>query len=327
MVNVDSDVARAHPEWVMAARRELPVESRFQQVLNIGHPAAYAHVRDQLVAVLSDYPIDYVKWDHNRDLVEPGDQTRGGRPAVHAQTLAFYRLLDELRERFPLLEIESCAAGGGRVDLEVLERAERVWVSDDIDPLERQTMLPWTGQLHPARAHRVAHRVGPLSPDGARPRPAVPSGYGGLRPPRHRVGPDRRERRRPAELAAWVGFYKERRALLHTGRLVRGDHPDPAVWVNGVVAQDRSSALFSVATMAATATPSVGRVRFPGLDPDVTYHLHAIAPAGAEPVQPRRRVGPGLPDVVMSGLVLAQVGVELPPVRPESVLLFAAEAI
>ncbi len=130
-----------------------------------------------------------------------------------------------------------------------------------------------------------------------------------------------------AELTGWVALYKEWRGLLHTGRLVRADHPDPAVWVNGVVAQDRSSALFSVAAMAATATPSVGRVRFPGLDPDVTYHLHAVAPEGSEPVQPRRRVGPGLPDVTMSGRVLARVGIELPPLRPESVLLFAAEAV
>ena len=89
--------------------------------------------------MLKEYPIDYLKWDHNRDLVEAGTQPDGGRPGVHAQTLAFYRLLDELRAAHPGLEIESCSSGGGRVDLGVLERTDRVWVSDNIDPHDRQT--------------------------------------------------------------------------------------------------------------------------------------------------------------------------------------------
>ena len=99
MVNPDSDLARAHPEWIMAARTEWPIESRHQQVLNLGVPEAYEHVKGQILAVLKEYPIDYVKWDHNRDLIEAGSQGDSGRPGVHAQTLAFYRLLDEIRRR------------------------------------------------------------------------------------------------------------------------------------------------------------------------------------------------------------------------------------
>ena len=87
MVNPDSDVARAHPEWLMAAGARLPVESRHQQVLNLAIPGAYAHVRDQMLALLDEYDIGYLKWDHNRDLIEAGNQVDGGRPVVHAQTL------------------------------------------------------------------------------------------------------------------------------------------------------------------------------------------------------------------------------------------------
>ena len=89
---------------------------------------------------------------------------------MHAQTLAFYRLLDELRAAHPDLEIESCSSGGARIDLAVLERTDRVWVSDNIDPHDRQLMLRWTGQLVPpeylgshiasGRSH-VTGRVGP----------------------------------------------------------------------------------------------------------------------------------------------------------------------
>ena len=163
MINTDSDAARAHPEWVMATGDRLPVESRFQQVINLGLPDCYAFIRDAIFAILREYDIAYIKWDHNRDLIDAGTQP-AGRPGVHEQTLAFYRLLDEIKAAFPGLEIESCSSGGARVDLGVLERTERVWVSDCIDPLERQEMHRWTTQLIPPElmgAHIASGRTTP----------------------------------------------------------------------------------------------------------------------------------------------------------------------
>ncbi len=120
MVNPDSDVARAHPEWLLGPGHDrLPVEARRQQVLNLTIPGAYAHVRDQVLAVLRENEISYLKWDQNRDLVEAGTAP-GGSPAVHDQTLAAYRLMEELKVARPGLEIESCSSGGARIDLEVL---------------------------------------------------------------------------------------------------------------------------------------------------------------------------------------------------------------
>ena len=121
---------------------------RRQQVINLGIPECYAYIRDQIFAILAEYDIGYIKWDHNRDLVDAGTSPTG-RPGVHEQTLAFYRLVDEIKAAHPGLEIESCSSGGARVDLGVLERTDRVWVSDCIDPLERQQMHRWTTQLIP----------------------------------------------------------------------------------------------------------------------------------------------------------------------------------
>ena len=100
MVNLDSDLARTHPDWVLGTGGRTPLPSRNQQVLDLGHPDAYAYILERLDALLTEYPIAYLKWDHNRDLLDAG---RGpdGRPGVHAQTVAFYRLLDELRARHP----------------------------------------------------------------------------------------------------------------------------------------------------------------------------------------------------------------------------------
>ena len=195
MVSPDSDLARAHPDWIMAARADWPVESRHQQVLNLGIPEAYEHVKTQILAVLKEYPIDYLKWDHNRDLVEAGTQADGGRPGVHAQTLAFYRLLDETRAAHPRLEVESCSSGGGRVDLGVLERTDRVWLSDNIDPHDRQTTLRWTTQLIPPE-FMGRTRLRPLPHHRPPPRPRVPRRHGDLRPPRDRVGPHQGHRPR-----------------------------------------------------------------------------------------------------------------------------------
>ena len=150
MINLDSDVARAHPEWVMATGQpDCRCVSRYQQVINLGIPECYAFIRDAILAILDEYKISYIKWDHNRDLIDAGTQPSrtAGRARADAGLLPAPRR-DQGR-RTPTLEIESCASGGGRVDLGVLARTDRVWVSDCIDPLERQQIARWTTQLIP----------------------------------------------------------------------------------------------------------------------------------------------------------------------------------
>ena len=150
MVNADSDLFRAHPDWVLGVPGRLPPEWRRQQVLDLANPDCFAYLLERLDALLGEYDIAFLKWDHNRDLVEA---------RVHAQTLAVYRLLDELRARHPGVEIESCASGGGRVDLGILERTDRVWASDSNDALERQAIQRWTGLL--LAPELVGAHVGP----------------------------------------------------------------------------------------------------------------------------------------------------------------------
>jgi alpha-galactosidase len=95
-------------------------------VLDLGHRGTYEHVYESLDALLNEYHIAYLKWDHNRYLNDAG-HTPHDEAGVHDHTAAAYRLMDELRAAHPGLEIESCAGGGGRVDLGVIERTDRVW--------------------------------------------------------------------------------------------------------------------------------------------------------------------------------------------------------
>ena len=326
MINPDSDLARAHPDWILAAGGRTPPESRFQQVLDLGRPEVYDHLLHRLDTLLGEYDIDYLKWDHNRDLVDAGHQPTGAA-GVHRHTLAVYRLMDELRARHPGLEIESCSSGGGRVDLGVLERTDRVWASDTIDATERQQIQRWTTQLLPPEligAHvgaPRAHTTGRVQTVDFRAGTAL-FGHFGIE--WDLVGADPGER---ARLAEWVAAYRELRSLLHTGRVVRADHHDPSMWVHGVVAPDASRAIYALVQLVTAVQAPSGPVRLPGLDPDARYHLAPLPPGD-------RIDGPGMSPlpwwssgVDLPGRVLADVGVQAPTLHPERLVLLEARRL
>lgn len=328
MVSPDSDLARAHPEWILATGDRLPPESRQQQVLDLGHTGAYDYLLERLDALVGEYGIDYLKWDHNRDLVEAGHSPTGAA-GVHVQTAATYRLLDELRARHPGLEIESCSSGGGRIDLAVLERTDRVWTSDCIDALERQRIQRWTGLLLPPEllgAHvgsPVAHTTGRTHTLDFRAGTAL-FGHFGIEWDLTAADADER-----ARLAEWVAAYKELRPLLHSGTVVHGDHPDPALWVHGVVAADRSRALYALVQTATSVTSPAGPVRLPGLDADARYRIRphrpgdrAEGPHRSDPLWWERADG-----VELTGRLLAVTGVRAPTLHPERLVLVEASRI
>ncbi len=324
MVNVDSDLARAHPEWVLHGREQLPPTWRHQQVLDLQDPGAYAHVREQLLALLDEYDIAFLKWDQNRDLV---DAAHAGRPAVHGQTLAAYRLMDDLLAAHPGLEIESCSSGGARVDLGVLEHTHRVWASDCNDALERQAIQRWTGLLLPPElvgSHigpTESHTTGRVHRLGFRATTAL-FGHFGMEWDVAALSAAERE-----QLGWWVALYKAERDLLHSGRVVRGDHPDPSLWVHGVVAQDRTRALFAAVQVAASATTVPLPVRLPGLDPAASYRVEVVAGADTTPRLHEGTSWTADPDgLTLGGVVLGSSGVSLPTLPPESALLLRITA-
>jgi alpha-galactosidase len=304
----------------------MPLPSRRQQVLNLGNPDAYAYILERLDALLTEYPIAYLKWDHNRDLLDAGHGP-DGTPGVHAQTAAVYRLFDELRARHPGVEIESCSSGGLRVDLEVIEHTDRVWGSDVIDPLERQQIQRWTAQLLPpelvgshvgtptshttGRTHSLAFRAGT----------ALFDSFGIEWDLTAATDAER------AELASWVALYKELRGLLHTGTVVRAPQHDPSFAVHGVVAPDRSDALFALVQLTTPETSVPGVVRLPGLDPARRYRVRP-QPPGDLPAHTRGILAPPwlAEGVTLPGSALSDAGLRAPALYPEQLLLLRVEA-
>lgn len=341
MVNPDSDLARAHPDWLLAPSprpghgvdpERLPLPWRHQVVLDLAVPDAFAYLLQRLSALVEEIGIDYLKWDHNRDLHESltplpdaGVDAEGGPhevsgervAGVHSQTAAFYRLLDALREAHPGLEIESCSSGGARVDLGVLQHTDRIWASDTNDPLERQRIQTWThllvppelvgSHIGPPRSHTTG-RVFDLSFRAV----TALFGSAGLEWDVMTCSAQEIE-----ALQRWAALYKELRHLLHTGDVVRAVHPDPACLLHGVVAADRREAVFAYARLDTSVASVPGRLRLPGLDASTTYLVHrrddAGEPHGASHTQPPWWSA-GYTQA--SGAVLETVGLAAPLMHP-----------
>lgn len=323
MVNPDSDLYRAHPEWILHAGDRVPPTNRNQLVLDLAHEGAYQHVFNQVNAILSEYDIAYIKWDHNRTLSEPA---HFGQAAVRRQAQAIYRMFDELKAAHPGLEIESCASGGGRIDLGMIEHADRFWTSDNNDALERQSINRFTSIVIPPEMLGThigpvkAHSTGRTHTNTFRAVTAL-WGHAGLEWDLTEANAEER-----AFLKSWVDFYKEKRSLLHTGRVVRADQSEPNAWVHGVVSQDQSEGLYMLAQLRPSLYSRPANIRLAGLDPNADYLVRLIEPAG--PAVAMQILPPKWYDGVrMSGDLLAKLGLRAPVLRPEQAMLIEAKRI
>ena len=329
MVNLGSRIIREHPDWLLAPSRGAGPAIRNQYLLNLAHPAAWDYVFGRIDALVSEYSIDYIKWDHNRELHEAARRDANDRPGVNAQTLALYRMLDALRSRHPSLEIESCASGGGRVDLGILARTDRVWASDCNDPVERQQIQQWTAQLIPPElmgAHVASARSHTTNRTTSLSFRLITSlfAHAGIEADLTCASAAEME-----AYAAWAGLYKRLRGLIHSGRLARADLPDDACLLHGVVAQDRSHALFAWACLATSGAVQPGRVRFPGLDPSRDYLVTLPVEAGTPQLHEQAPAWLGVAragSLSVSGRLLTEVGLPMPTLDPEQALLLELRA-
>lgn len=345
MVNLDSDIARAHPDWIVGPSAvqhkdggRLPLEWRNQHIIDLVNPEAWQYIYSRIDALLSENNISYLKWDQNRDLLEHG---HAGRSSVHEQTLAAYRLFDALRKAHPGVEIESCSSGGARVDLGILERTDRIWGSDCNDALERQTIQRWTGAVVPPEL--VGSHIGPTTSHTTarthdlsfRAITALFGHFGMEWDIRSVQGKDREELKR------FISLFKEHRGLLHSGRRVHADVPGDALLLHGVVAdapestplaEGTTAGLFALVSTRTSAAEEPGRIGIPGLEAGRTYRVEAVFPTPEDAdyghtytqVQPPAWLADG---AEANGRFLAEVGLPMPNLNPEHALLLKFTAL
>jgi alpha-galactosidase len=325
MVNPDSALYRAHPDWILSTGGRVPPLQRHQFVLDLTRREVTDYLFDRISGLLSEYPVSYVKWDCNRDIIDAGSGLRAGAPAAHAQVLAVYALMDRLRQQHPDVEWESCASGGGRIDLGILERCQRVWPSDMTDAQARQPIQRWTAQLVPPEylgAHVSApfsHQTGRYMPLRLRCATAM-FGHMGIEWDLTQASSAERD-----ELAAWIELYKRHRGLIHSGRMIRLDTVDDAAWMHGVVAADQSAALMCHVQLDRPGNDQVVAMRIPGLDPARRYRAADVTP-GERPPGGAGTVDDQIPGVEVSGAALAEIGLAIPARRVLTAAVILIEA-
>lgn len=324
MVNPDSDLARAHPDWALQLDGVPMLTSRNQLVLDLGRAEVRSYLFDAIDALLRDLPIAYLKWDHNRDLAPAGDAR--GRAGYHRQVVGAYALIDRLRAAHPAVEIEACAGGGGRSDAGIATRTHRMWTSDCIDSVSRVAMQ--RGFLHFLPPEMMgshvgaspAHSTGRSQSMAFRAAVALPGHFGVELDPAAIAPAD------AVTLSAAIERYKALRDRLHHGRLWMGEGGDGLLWqMHGApgdlllsVTQVQPMTVRHPLPLPVPPLAGTGRVRVRLLDL-ATVPGHPLPDA---PVFAAMR-GAG---VVLDGDWLAHAGLPIPAMKAESVALFALTA-
>ena len=131
-VNDDSDLFRAHPDWVIARKNRKPSKGRHQRMLDLTRSEVRDYIVENVTEILDSCPISYVKWDMNRKVSDFSDGAY-----LHRYMIGYYEVLKRIFSPRPHILLEGCASGGGRFDLGHLCFARQIWASDDTDPIER----------------------------------------------------------------------------------------------------------------------------------------------------------------------------------------------
>ena len=312
MVNPNSDLFRAHPEWALDGMLTEPILGRNQLVLDLSREDVREHLFASIDALLSTHDISYVKWDHNRPLI-------GG--AAHAQTLGAYALFDALTTSHPNVQFESCASGGGRIDMGIANYVDRFWTSDSIDALDRLEIQKGVTKLIPLEmlgshiGSPTCHTTGRKHALSFRGATAM---FGWLGVEWNLLTLNDREKEK---LAHVISVYKQFRGLLHTGNYIRHDYPDTSMHIHSVVANDAREALVSVSRLHNGPSHRTAPLTLTDLSPEVLYSVQRI-----DLGTPRWALHRGLPDWVNNGVhatgaQLAHIGLVLPPLLPESTMI------
>ncbi len=275
MVNRDSDLYRAHPDWLLQTPGRTPSHGRNQFVLDFSRPEVVDRVHAMMADILSGAKVSYVKWDMNRSITEaystalPPD--RQGE-VFHRYILGVYDLYERLTSAFPHVLFESCASGGGRFDPGMLYYAPQAWTSDDSDAAERLKIQYGTSFCYPVvsmGAHVSAvpnHQVNRATPLSTRANAAY-FGTFGYELDLNRLTSEERE-----QVRAQIAFMKEHRDVIQFGdfyRLLSPFQGNFTAWM--AVSPDRRTALVGWYKTLNEVNGPFRRLRLRGLDPALCY--------------------------------------------------------
>ncbi len=271
MVNEDSDLYRAHPDWALAAPDRKPVRSRNQLVLDFSRPEVVDRIFDDVCKII-DKGVDYVKWDFNRSISDVWSRTNAPGTVQYRFVLGLYRFLEQLNQKYPNLLIEGCSGGGGRFDAGMLYYTPQIWCSDNSDAISRLKIQYGTSFGYPMSAvgaHVSAvpnEQCGRMTSLNVRGTVAMAGTFG------YELDPAKIPEEEKEEIRKQIAFRNKYAQLIFNGDYLRLSDPykDPTTsWA--FVSKDKSQAMLNiVATEADCNLPAI-YVRMRGLEAGAMY--------------------------------------------------------
>lgn len=277
MVNKDSDLYRKHPDYIIETPKRHASHGRKQYVLDFSRKEVVDNIYEQLVKILDEDEIDYIKWDMNRNITEcysiayPPEQQG---EIMHRYILGVYNLYERLIERYPKILFESCASGGGRFDAGMLYYAPQAWTSDDSDAIERLKIQYGTSFGYPQSmmgAHVSAspnEQLGRNTPLKIRGDVAFFGAFG------YELDLDKLSSTKLASIKKQIELMKKYRSIFQYGTFYRLKSPfegNIVSWM--VVSEDKSQAIVGYYKILNDVNCEYRRLYLPGLEADTLYNV------------------------------------------------------
>ena len=273
MVNEDSDLYRAHPDWAFVIPGRRPNRSRHQLVLDFSRREVVDYIYDQICSVLDQGNVEYIKWDMNRSISDVYSATADSQGRVlHDYVLGLYDFLERLVKRYPDILIEGCSGGGGRFDAGMLYYTPQIWCSDNTDPIDRLEIQYGTSFIYPAScvgSHVSAspnHQTERVTPLKTRATAAMAGTFGYELDLNVLSGEEKEEIRRQ------IAEYKKFASLVQRGLYYRLTNPqtdNQGAWE--FVSEDRREALVQVVGIKKHANMTVDYIKVKGLKENTMY--------------------------------------------------------
>ncbi len=277
MVNKDSDLYRKHPDYIIETPKRHASHGRKQYVLDFSRKEVVNNIYEQLVKILDEDEIDYIKWDMNRNITEcysiayPPEQQG---EIMHRYILGVYNLYERLIERYPKILFESCASGGGRFDAGMLYYAPQAWTSDDSDAIEHLKIQYGTSFGYPQSmmgAHVSAspnEQLGRNTPLKIRGDVAFFGAFG------YELDLDKLSSTELASIKKQIELMKKYRSIFQYGTFYRLKSPfegNIVSWM--VVSEDKSQAIVGYYKILNDVNCEYRRLYLPGLEADTLYNV------------------------------------------------------
>lgn len=275
MVSEDSDLYRAHPDWVIQAEGRGHTYSRNQLVLNYANPQVVAHMKHVFDELLTKNAIDYIKWDYNRNITNIGNGSTYLETQMqsHAYMLGLYELVSFLIQKHPHVLFESCSGGGGRNDLGMMRYFPQVWASDNTDAIARLSIQYGSSYLYPTisvGAHVSAapnHQMGRLTPLSTRGHVAMMGNLG------YELDLTTLSENEKREIAQQVKTYKQIRPIVQFGKQYRLLNPNEHSNEAAVQFSHEKGIVVTYVRILSTIESIETTLKLKGLEPDAFYEL------------------------------------------------------